>query len=82
MKTERVLEITVEDTAQLFEHIKWKFYENDPDQGLVTVEVPRGYSESYIVELPYQNEAQYNTIKEKLDLAGFIKQTIRTRSTY
>jgi len=79
---ERILEVSLDDVVELFEIRKWKFFEVDPELGLVRVEVPRGYSESYVVEIPFTNEAQYKGIAEKLVTNGFIKQTIKMRSSY
>jgi len=79
---ERVLEVGIDEAVALWVIHKWKFYEIDPEEGIVKIEVPRGYSEVYIVELPFSNEVQYKEIIDKLDKNGFIKQTIRTKGSF
>ena len=81
MNKERVLEISLDEAIELFDINKWKFFEVDPD-GVVKIEVPRGYSETYVVELPYLNPAQLNGLCEKLSVSGFIKQTIRNKGNF
>lgn len=83
MKTERVLFMSLKDAVEAFEHIKWKFFEDDEDESIVKIEVPRGYSESYVVELPYgENHALRKDFIQSLITNGFFQQTIRTRSSY
>ena len=79
---ERVLEIGINEAIGLFEIHKWKFWELDAEEGIIKVEVPRGYSEVYVVELPFSNEVQYKELIDKLSKNGFIKQTIRTKGSF
>jgi len=79
---ERVLEIGTDEAVTLFEIHKWKFWEVDSEEGIVRLEVPRGYSEVYVVELPFSNEVQYKELVDKLSKNGFIKQTIRARGSF
>jgi len=79
---ERVLEIGIGEAIGLFEVHKWKFWELDAEEGIIKVEVPRGYSEVYVVELPFSNEVQYKELVDKLSKNGFIKQTIRTKGSF
>ena len=82
MIKERVLEIGTDEAVTLFEIHKWKFWEVDSEEGIVRLEVPRGYSEVYVVELPVSNEVQYKELVDKLSKNGFIKQTIRARGSF
>jgi len=79
---ERLLEVSLSEAVELFDITKWKFWEVNPEIGLVKIEVPKGYSESYVVELPFTNEAQYKQIADKLYSSGFIKQTIRNKGSF
>ena len=82
MIKERVLEIGIDEAVTLFEIHKWKFWEVDSEEGIVRLEVPRGYSEVYVVEFPFSNEVQYKDLVDKLSKNGFIKQTIRARGSF
>jgi len=82
MIKERVLEIGISEVIGLFEVHKWKFWELDAEEGIIRVEVPRGYSEAYVVELPFGNEVQYKELIDELSKNGFIKQTIRTKGSF
>ncbi|HUW46798.1 MAG TPA: hypothetical protein VMW50_13495 [Dehalococcoidia bacterium] len=82
MIKERVLEIGIDEAVTLFEIHKWKFWEVGSEEGIVRLEVPRGYSEVYVVELPFSNEVQYKDLVDKLSKNGFIKQTIRARGSF
>ena len=82
MIKERVLQIGIDEAIGLFEINKWKFWELDAEEGIIKVEVPRGYSEVYVVELPFSNEVQYNELVAELTKNGFIKQTIRTKGSF
>ena len=82
MIKERVLEVSLSEAIGLFDINKWKFWEEDSEEGLVRIEVPRGYTEVYVVELPFGNEVQYKDIADKLSENGFIKQTIRTKGSF
>jgi len=79
---ERVLEIGIDEAVTLFEIHKWKFWEVDSEEGIVRLEVPRGYSEVYVVEFPFSNEVQYKDLVDKLSKNGFIRQTIRTKGSF
>ena len=82
MIKERVLEIGISEAIGLFEIHKWKFWELDAEEGILRIEVPRGYSEVYVVELPFGNEVQYKELIDELSKNGFIKQTIRTKGSF
>lgn len=82
MIKERVLEVGIDEAIALFEIHKWKFYEVDGEEGILKIEVPRGYSEVYIIELPFSNENQYKELVNKLVDNGFIKQKIRTKGSF
>ena len=77
MIKERVLEVDIDEAIGLFDIRRWKFWELDAEEGIVRVEVPRGYSEAYVVELRFSDEAEYKEIVDKLSANGFIKQTLR-----
>jgi len=79
---ERVLEVGIDEAIALFEIHKWKFYELDCEEGIIKIEVPRGYSEVYIIEFNFSSEAQDNELINKLAENGFIKQTIRTKGSF
>lgn len=72
---ERVLLVGLIDAVDAFDLFKWKFYQVEEDY--VKVEIPRGSSESYVVEMPFSNEAQMKEILKKLEAEGFIQQKIR-----
>ncbi len=78
MIKERVLEIGITEATKLFEHHKWKFYHQDPESSILKIEVPRGETEVWVVELPYSNEVQLSELTDELSKGDFIKQTIRT----
>lgn len=82
MIKERVLEVGIDEAIGLFEIHKWKFWELDPEEGIVRIEVPRGFSEAFVVELPFSNEVQLKETIDKLSKNGFIKQTIRTKGSF
>ena len=53
------------------------------DKRIVKIEVPRGYTETYVVELPYgDNLALRKDFVNALQIAGFFHQTIRQRCNY
>ena len=80
---ERVLSMSLKDVIEAFDINKWKFFEIDEDQRIVKIEVPRGYTETYVVELPYgQNLSLRKDFVEALQVAGFFHQTIRQRCNY
>lgn len=79
---ERVLALELKDAILMFEMHKWKFFEVNEDDSLVKIEVPRGSSESYVVELPYKNRQMLDEIAGTLLGEGFIQQTIRMRCSY
>ena len=82
MIKERVLEIGIVEAIGLFDFHKWKFWELDAEEGIIKIEVPRGYSEVYVVELPFGSEVQLNELVAELSKNGFIKQTIRTKGSF
>lgn len=82
MIKERVLEVGIDEAIVLFEIHKWKFWELDAEEGIIKIETPRGYSEAYVVELPFSNEVQYKELVDKLSANGFIKQTIRAKRSF
>ncbi len=82
IKEEKVLEVDIEDAIVLFEINKWKFWEVDSEEKIIKIEVPRGYSEVYVVELPFSDERQQKELTAELRKNGFIKQTLRTRRRF
>jgi hypothetical protein len=83
MIKDRVLHIGVVEAVAAFAGTKWKFFDYElEEEGIVTIEVPRGVSEAFIVELPYANVEQRNKITEKLKNSNFIHQTVRIRSEW
>ena len=82
MIKERVLEVGIDEAIALFEIHKWNFYEVDPEEGILKIEVPRGYSEVYIIEFPFSSETRCKELVNKLADNGFIKQTIRTKGSF
>ena len=85
---ERVLELSLVECVDFFGAVKHKLYSVDYDakaeklSGLVRVEIPRYEDESYIVELPFVGSEQLRDIELGLKNSGFIKQTVRVRSTF
>jgi len=77
MIKERVLDVGIDEAIGLFEIRRWKFWELYAEEGIVRVEVPRGFSEVYVVEFRFSDDAEYKDIVDKLSSNGFIKQTIR-----
>ena len=82
MIKERVLEVGIDEAIGLFEIHKWKFMEIHKEENIVKIEVPRGYSEVYVVELPFSNDVQLEELVDKLSKNGFIRQTIRTKGSF
>ena len=82
MIRERVLEVGIDEAIGLFEVHKWKFWEVDSEEHIIKIEVPKGESEAYVVELPFGNEVQYKELVDKLSKNGFIKQTIRAKGSF
>jgi len=79
---ERVLEVGIDEAIGLFEVHKWKFMQVFKEENIVKIEVPRGYSEVYVVEIPFSNEAHLKQTVDKLSKNGFIVQTIRTKGSF
>ena len=82
MIKERVLEVGIDEAIALFEIHRWKFYEIDSEEGILKIEVPRGYTEAYIIEFQFSNESQCRELVNQLAENGFIKQTIRTKGSF
>jgi len=80
---ERVLALCLKDAVEAFDINKWKFFEDLEDEKMVKIEVPRGYTETYVVELPYgDNQGLRKDFIQALQENGFYQQKIRSRSSY
>lgn len=84
---ERVLEVSLSQAIEMFSGIKWKFYEINPSDEIVKVEVPHG-GETLVVEMSYKDEKdevakrKLDEIVSKLREAEFLKQKIRMVSDW
>jgi len=72
---QRILNMSIDEAIEAFELIKWKFFEVSEDASSITLEVPRGYRESFIVEAKVGEDLE--TIKAMLVYSGFIEQEVK-----
>lgn len=80
MKLERVLKLRLDETIDFFGGRKWKLFQIiDFQQGrLLKLEVPIGQTESYVVELPFDEGEFLNEAVGTLKANGWIQQETRT----
>jgi hypothetical protein len=78
---ERILTLSLKGAIEAFEGIKWRFYEvgqtSEKVEGTIRLEVPRGTSESYIVEIKYETPKQLAESIDILENTGWIAQRVR-----
>jgi len=56
---------------------KWNFYSIDRDRQIVKIEAPISSGESWVVEIPYDDQPGLTGILKELAERGFIEQMIR-----
>lgn len=74
---EMVLNLDLEGAIEAFETARWKFFEEDEEHSMIKVEVPRGTGETYVMELPYVDDKEKDSIVDELLGADFIQKAIR-----
>ena len=77
MTRERVLSMSLEESVDAFQVIKWKFFDEDETAKIVKLDIPRGTDESFVVELKYEDEKERDQIVDALYGADFIRQKKR-----
>jgi hypothetical protein len=70
-----VLSLSLADMIEAFQAIRWKVFEDDEARSLLRAEVPLGFGEAYVVELPYEDPLDREYVIDELVGAGFIQQT-------
>lgn len=80
MKLERVLKLKLDEAIDFFGGRKWKLFQLiDLQEGkLLKLEVPIGQTESYVVELPFDEGEFLNEAIRTLKANGWIQQETRT----
>ncbi|MDQ1280672.1 MAG: hypothetical protein QG670_1935 [Thermoproteota archaeon] len=79
---ERVLSLDLKSAVEAFTETRWEFFEGDEETKIIKIEVPRGFDESYVIELPYPSETEEKQINDSLLGAGFIEQKKRVTSNW
>lgn len=74
---ERVLKLDLATTVEMLSTRKWNFYIIDRDRQIVKIEAPISSGESWVVELPYDDEAELKGVLKELEDRRFIEQTVR-----
>jgi len=74
---ERVLKLDRVRAVEMLSTRKWNFYSVDRDQQIVKIEAPISSGESWVVEVPYDDQADLNGIMKELDEHGFVEQMVR-----
>lgn len=80
MKLERVLKLRLDEAIDFFGGRKWKLFQiTDFQQGrLLKLEVPIGQTESYVVELVFDEERFLDKAIVTLKANSWIQQETRT----
>jgi hypothetical protein len=80
MKMERVLKLKLDEAIDFFGGRKWKLFQLiDLEHGrLLKLEVPTGQTESYVVELLFDEGEFLNEAIRTLKANGWIQQETRT----
>lgn len=79
---ERVLNLNLKEAAEAFNSIKWKFYSVDDESKTIKIEVPRGFGESFVVEIGFANDSEKKDKIDMLNGENFIFQTVRVTSDW
>jgi len=75
---ERVLKrLSLERAIELLSSRKWNFFQVREGDKLIRLEAPVGNTESYVVELPYQDASELSEMVRKLVQHGFLEQEVR-----
>jgi len=74
---ERVLKLSLGIAIDMLSTRKWNFYSVDRDRQIVKIEAPISSGESWVVEVPYDDQAQLAGIMKELDEHGFVEQMVR-----
>jgi hypothetical protein len=80
MKLERVLKVKLDEAIELFGGRKWKLFKvADLEQGgLLELEVPIGQTESYVVDLIFDEGILLDEAVRVLKANGWVQQDTRT----
>jgi len=74
---ERVLKLSLGIAVDMLSTRKWNFYSVDRDRQIVKIEAPISSGESWVVEVPYDDQSQLAGIMKELDEHGFVEQMVR-----
>jgi len=74
---ERVLKLDRARAVEMLSTRKWNFYSVDRDRQIVKIEAPVSSGESWVVEVPYDDQAELDGIMKDLDERGFVEQMVR-----
>ena len=74
---ERVLKLPLATAVEMLSTRKWNFYTIDRDRQIVKIEAPISSGESWVVEVPYDDQPGLTGILKELEERGFIEQMVR-----
>jgi len=74
---ERVLKLSLAMAVEMLSTRKWNFYSIERDRQIVKIEAPISSGESWVVEIPYDDQAELTGILKELAERGFIEQMVR-----
>jgi len=74
---ERILKLSLGMAVEMLSTRKWNFYSIDRDSQIVKIEAPITSGESWVVEVPYDDQPGLTGILKQLEERGFIEQMIR-----
>jgi len=74
---ERVLKLSLAMAVEMLSTRKWNFYSIDRDRQIVKIEAPISSGESWVVEIPYDDQPGLTGILKELAERGFIEQMVR-----
>ena len=74
---ERILKLSLGMAVEMLSTRKWNFYSIDRDRQIVKIEAPISSGESWVVEIPYDDQPGLTGILKELAERGFIEQMIR-----
>jgi hypothetical protein len=79
---ERILNLELDDAIGFFAGTKYKFFQENLKGLTVKIEVPRGSTEQFVVELHFQDHKEMGEVVMRLETEGFIQEEIRVTSEW
>ena len=74
---ERVLKLSLAMAVEMLSTRKWNFYSIDRDRQIVKIDAPISSGETWVVEVPYDDQSGLTGILKELEERGFIEQMVR-----